>query len=85
MEALVNKVKGELNNYNSHQDGSLEKVIVIKSQKINELENKLRVLEDRITRLSAERDQLIAISSELRADLNRQQRLVSELMVKQPD
>lgn len=56
MEALVNKVKGELNNYNSHHESQLEKGLVIKSQKINELESKLRLMEDRVTRLSSERD-----------------------------
>jgi len=72
MEALVNKVRDELQNHNyNSNDANLEKAIVIKSQRINDLENKLRQMEDRIAKLVSERDHLIQISSELRADLNR--------------
>lgn len=40
----------------------------------------MRSLEDKIAQVTAERDKLIQISSELRAELNRQMRVVTELM-----
>lgn len=45
-----------------------------------ELERKVRLRDDSLERLRVERDQLVQISSELRAELNRNQRLVNDLM-----
>ena len=47
---------------------------------MRELESKLSMKEEQITRLKEERDRLIQISNDLRADLNRSQRLVNDLM-----
>lgn len=52
-------------------------------QRIAELESLLQQAESKVARLSEERDQLCQISSELRAELNRQQRLISDMMHKQ--
>ena len=42
----------------------------MKERKIGELEKKLRSREDDVDRLKSERDRLIMISNELRAELN---------------
>ena len=76
METIVEKVKStfiEQNQQNQQQDHH-------DGQKVRELEGKIRQKEDQISRLTQERDRLIQISNDLRADLNRSQRLVNDLM-----
>lgn len=82
MEAITGKVRDELSGINSFSkpNTDFEKALIQKSKRINELENKVKHLEDKLQKLSQERDQLIEISSDLRADLNRQQRIADELM-----
>ncbi len=45
-----------------------------------EWESKCKVLEEKIKRLIKERDQLVTISTELRAELNRYQRLYNDIV-----
>jgi len=42
------------------------------------MDRKLRLREDEVRKLKAERDSLVAISNELRAELNKAKRTVSE-------
>lgn len=44
--------------------------IVSKQRRISELERRLRVREQECDRLKSERDRLVAISNDLRAELN---------------
>jgi predicted RNase H-like nuclease (RuvC/YqgF family) len=53
-----------------------------KTQKIEELTREVEGLRDQLHRVKAERERLIQISNDLRADLNRSQRLANELMTK---
>ncbi len=72
MEAMMGKVREELAPGSFGQsDPLLQNALVAKSGRINELEQKVRGLEDKVVQVSAERDKLIQISSELRAELNR--------------
>ena len=87
METIVARVKQEyINDQDSAQSERshivLQQAIIQKTQKVNELTNELDKLQDQMLRLKAERDRLIQISNDLRADLNRSQRLVNDLMSK---
>jgi 3-methyladenine DNA glycosylase Tag len=50
--------------------------VIQKERRIFDLEKKLRSKDDEIDRLKAERDRLVVISNELRAELNNAQRLL---------
>jgi chromosome segregation ATPase len=52
--------------------------IIHKERRINELERKLRQREDECERVKQERDRLVAISNELRGELNIAQRRLLE-------
>jgi hypothetical protein len=52
--------------------------IIHKERRINDLERKLRLREDECERLKQERDRLVAISNELRGELNIAQRRLLE-------
>jgi predicted RNase H-like nuclease (RuvC/YqgF family) len=52
--------------------------IIHKERRINDLERKLRQREDECERLKQERDRLVAISNELRGELNIVQRRLLE-------
>lgn len=52
--------------------------IIHKERRINELERKLRQREDECERIKQERDRLVAISNELRGELNIAQRRLLE-------
>lgn len=56
--------------------------MVAKTKKVEELTREIEGLKDQLTRVKTERDRLIQISNDLRADLNRSQRLANELMTK---
>lgn len=56
--------------------------MIAKNQKVNELSQEIENFKDQLLRVKAERDRLIQISNDLRADLNRSQRLNNELMTK---
>lgn len=69
MEAMVGKVKDELSSFGAGHNADrrmgvnnfagnpdLEKALISKSKHINELEAKIRSLEDRISKLQQERD-----------------------------
>lgn len=56
--------------------------MIAKNQKVSELTSEIENLRDQLLRVKAERDRLIQISNDLRADLNRSQRLNNELMAK---
>ena len=73
MQAIVEKVKETVNEKGGQDDPQ-------KDAKIWELNQKLSRKEEQIIRLKEERDRLIQISNDLRADLNRSQRLVNDLM-----
>lgn len=49
---------------------SMQREIIAKERKIAELERRLRARDDEVERLKVERDRLIAISNELRGELN---------------
>ena len=77
METIVDKVTSTLREQNQtpkSDDGHTYR------QQIRELESKVGSKESEIVRLKDERDRLIQISNDLRADLNRSQRLVNDLM-----
>lgn len=48
----------------------MKQEIVSKQRRISELERRLRVREQESDRLKSERDRLVAISNDLRAELN---------------
>jgi hypothetical protein len=52
--------------------------IIHKERRINDLERKLRLREDECERVKQERDRLVAISNELRGELNIAQRRLLE-------
>ena len=86
MEAIVLKVHEdklttdfEKNNPQSNERvAMMQSEIIMKERKIGELEKKLRSREDDVDRLKSERDRLIMISNELRAELNLAQRRIVE-------
>jgi len=51
---------------------------MIRDKRIQELERKLRHKEDEVSRLKQERDRLVDISNELKADLQSSQKLVMQ-------
>ena len=65
-----------------HSYVRLQQAMIAKNKKVNELTNEIENLRDQLLRVKAERDRLIQISNDLRADLNRSQRLNNELMTK---
>ena len=58
-----------LGNTNSEAQLILQKEIIAKERKIFELEKKLNMSKDEINKLKLERDRLVEISNELRAEL----------------
>lgn len=56
----------------------LQKEIIAKERRIFDLERKLRQSTDEVRKLKDERDRLVQISAELRAELNRTRRTVAE-------
>ena len=75
MQTIVEKVKSTFNDLNEAKSEDVRK-----NANIRELESKLGAKDTQIARLKEERDRLIQISNDLRADLNRSQRLVNDLM-----
>ena len=75
MQTIVEKVKTTFNDLNEAKSEDVRK-----NANIRELESKLGAKDTQIARLKEERDRLIQISNDLRADLNRSQRLVNDLM-----
>ena len=57
---------------------AMQAEIIHKERRINELERKLRQREDECERVKQERDRLVAISNELRGELNIAQRRLLE-------
>jgi len=57
---------------------SMQREIIAKERKIAELERRLRARDDEVERLKVERDRLIAISNELRGELNVAERRLIE-------
>jgi uncharacterized protein YoxC len=60
----------------------MQQQIIAKSSKVEELTREIEGLKDQLLKVKAERERLIQISNDLRADLNRSQRLVNDLMTK---
>lgn len=60
----------------------MQQQINAKSSKVEELTREIEGLKDQLLKVKAERERLIQISNDLRADLNRSQRLVNDLMTK---
>ena len=81
MQAIVEKVKDTVQEQVKDRTNGVEDPQ--KDAKIWELNQKLQRKEEQINRLKEERDRLIQISNDLRADLNRSQRLVNDLMSQQ--
>ena len=65
----------------------LQKEIIAKERKVFDLERRLRQSADEVRKLKDERDRLVQISNELRAELNRARRTISEYkgLLQNPD
>lgn len=57
---------------------SMQREIIMKERKIGDLERRLRARDEEVERLKVERDRLIAISNELRGELNIAERRLQE-------
>lgn len=68
MELIVDKVREQAS---VPANPAAQEAIIEKTQRINRLEAILKQKEEQVDKLKEERDRLISISSELRADLNR--------------
>ena len=66
MQTIVEKVKSTFNDLNQAKSDHVRN-----NATIRELENKLAAKDAQISRIKEERDRLIQISNDLRADLNR--------------
>ncbi len=76
METIVDKVTSTLREQNQAPNADSGS----KDRQIRDLESRISSKDNEIARLKEERDRLIQISNDLRADLNRSQRLVNDLM-----
>lgn len=86
MEVIVLKIQeerlqGEYKRNNSQANEQLlamQQELIAKERRIGDLERKLRQREEEIGRVKAERDRLVVISNDLRAELNQAQRRILE-------
>lgn len=86
MEVIVLKVQeeklqGDFKRNNSQANEQLalmQAEVIAKERRIGDLEKKLRQREEEIERLKGERDRLVLISNDLRAELNQSQRRILE-------
>ena len=79
MQEVLNKAQN--NNDPGDPDAQLilQREIISKERRMFEIERTLRVRDEEVRRLKEERDRLVSISNELRAELNRSKRVISEL------
>ena len=89
MEMVVMEIKqGRINAANNQQQNNnepggatsilIQQEIIQKERKIFDLERRLRHKDEEIDKLKAERDRLLQISNDLRAELNNTQRMLQE-------
>jgi len=82
MEVVMDRMRAEQADSSDKGYIRLQQQMIGKTQKIEELTREVEGLRDQLHRVKAERERLIQISNDLRADLNRSQRLANELMTK---
>ena len=78
LEAEFAKYQEQANKDIQTQLLAMQREIMTKERKIGDLEKKLRGRDEDIERLKAERDRLIAISNDLRAQLNQAHKRITE-------
>lgn len=78
LQADYAKHQESTNLLNQDRLASMHQELLQKERKISELEKKLRLRDEELTRLKDERDRLVQISNELRAELNNSQRRLFE-------